>query len=246
MMETRSLVVWQEGTLIPRVRRWSSSRFHRESILRFIPEGYEVPRILIQLLSHILRRHGLWLYIWSIATTVMSERACPSPLKCSATGDSSVLLCATVVAIDQIYTHDPCLRKIWESSWIRILGTSYPSGMNLRVDSLWNMLDDHRRTRGFNVPSSEITRLWVSIIPQIDNNYIKLTINIMYFLMHGALAILKKADLRPKHRRGSAHCVCLTKNCTIRSTLQKILRNILRAQKRSSPKLLKRIMKFIS
>ena len=40
--------------------------------LRFIPEGYKVPRVLIHLLSHFLRRHGLWLCILFIATTVTS------------------------------------------------------------------------------------------------------------------------------------------------------------------------------
>ena len=66
------------------VKQWSS---HRESILRFIPEGYEVPSVLIHLVSRILQRHGSWLCILSIAMMVMSARVCPSPLKCSATGD---------------------------------------------------------------------------------------------------------------------------------------------------------------
>ena len=41
-----------------------------------------------------------------------------------------------VMAIDLVSSHDACLRKIRESRWIRTLGTSSPSGMNLRVDSL--------------------------------------------------------------------------------------------------------------
>ena len=49
----------------------------------------------------------------------------------------------TVVAIDQIYSHNSCLRKIQESRCIRILGTSHPFRMNLMVDSLWNLLDDY-------------------------------------------------------------------------------------------------------
>ena len=53
----------------------------------------------------------------------------------------------TVAVIDQIHSRDPCLRKIRESRWIRTLGTSFPSGMNLRVDSLWKLLDDHPLTR---------------------------------------------------------------------------------------------------
>ena len=42
----------------------------------------------------------------------------------------------TIVAIDQLYSHDVCLHEIQESSWIRTLGTSHPFGMNVRVDSL--------------------------------------------------------------------------------------------------------------
>ena len=41
-----------------------------------------------------------------------------------------------VRVIDQIWNHDPCVLKIRESRWIRILGTSPPQGINLRVDSL--------------------------------------------------------------------------------------------------------------
>ena len=52
----------------------------------------------------------------------------------------------TVMAIDQLCSHDYCLCKIRESRWIRTLGTSYPLGMNLRVDSLWNLPDDYLRT----------------------------------------------------------------------------------------------------
>ena len=42
-----------------------------------------------------------------------------------------------VMAIDLVLSCDACLRKIRESRWIRTLGTSSPSGMNLRVGSLW-------------------------------------------------------------------------------------------------------------
>ena len=41
-----------------------------------------------------------------------------------------------VMVIDQLQNHDPCLRKIREGRWIRILRTSAPLGMNLRVVSL--------------------------------------------------------------------------------------------------------------
>ena len=42
----------------------------------------------------------------------------------------------TVMVIDQVYNHDPCLRKTRESRWITTLRTSSPLGMNLRVNSL--------------------------------------------------------------------------------------------------------------
>ena len=42
----------------------------------------------------------------------------------------------TIMVIDQLFDQDPTLRKLRESRWIRALGTSFPRGMNLRVDSL--------------------------------------------------------------------------------------------------------------
>ena len=59
-----------------------------------------------------------------------------SPVAEQFNGEGHTLADVTVVAIDQIYSHDSCLRKIRESRWIRTLETSYPSGMNLRLDSL--------------------------------------------------------------------------------------------------------------
>ena len=49
------------------------------------PESWSTcfPRILL--------RHGSWLYSWSITATTMSACECPSPVKCTTTGDSSVL-----------------------------------------------------------------------------------------------------------------------------------------------------------
>ena len=49
----------------------------------------------------------------------------------------------TVVVIDQLYSHDPCLRQVRESRCIRTLGTSHLFGTNLRVDSVWNLFDDY-------------------------------------------------------------------------------------------------------
>ena len=67
---------------------------------------------------------------------IAHRRTEESPVAEHFNGDGHPLSDTTVVAIDEIYSQDPCLRKMQESRWIRILGTSYPSGMNLRVDSL--------------------------------------------------------------------------------------------------------------
>ena len=42
----------------------------------------------------------------------------------------------TIMVIELVFSRNPCLRKIREGRWIRTLGTSSPSGMNLRVDNL--------------------------------------------------------------------------------------------------------------
>ena len=42
------------------------------------------------------------------------------------TGDRHTQVDMVVWVIDQLYSHDPCLRKIRESRWFRTLGTSYP------------------------------------------------------------------------------------------------------------------------
>ena len=41
-----------------------------------------------------------------------------------------------VMAIEFAQSRDACLQKIRESRWIRTLGTSFPLGMNLKVDGL--------------------------------------------------------------------------------------------------------------
>ena len=59
--------------------------------LRFIRKGNEVPRVLIHLFSLTFRRHTSQLWVNSVAMTAMSDSSCVPQLKCSATGDSSVL-----------------------------------------------------------------------------------------------------------------------------------------------------------
>ena len=44
-----------------------------------------------------------------------------------------------VMIVDFVYSRDPCLRKLRESRLIRTLKTSFPLGMNLKVDSLWRL-----------------------------------------------------------------------------------------------------------
>ena len=42
----------------------------------------------------------------------------------------------TVLVINQIWSHDPCLCEMRESRWIRTLESSHPMGTNPRVESL--------------------------------------------------------------------------------------------------------------
>ena len=67
---------------------------------------------------------------------ITHRRTDESPVAQHFNGDAHSLADMAVMVIDQMRSRDPCLRKIRESRWIRTLGTSYPSGMNLRVDSL--------------------------------------------------------------------------------------------------------------
>ena len=67
-----------------------------------------------------------------------------SPVAEYFSGEARTLADVTVMAINKIHSHDSCLRKIRESRWIRTLGTSYPTGINLRVDSLWNLHNTHQ------------------------------------------------------------------------------------------------------
>ena len=59
-----------------------------------------------------------------------------SPMAEHFNGERHTFADVTIVAIDKIDSLDSCLHKIWESRLIRTLGTSYPLGMNLMVDSL--------------------------------------------------------------------------------------------------------------
>ena len=68
-------------------------RIYRLSTLRFIPKGDKVSKVLIHLLSRIFHRHASQSQASLITMTVMSDSLCASLLKCSATGDSSVLRC---------------------------------------------------------------------------------------------------------------------------------------------------------
>ena len=53
---------------------------------------------------------------------IMHRRTEESPVAEQFSGKGHTLVDMTIVAIDQIHSHDPCLRKIWESRWIRTLG----------------------------------------------------------------------------------------------------------------------------
>ena len=74
---------------------------------------------------------------------IKQSRTEESPVAEHFNSEGHTLADMTVVAIDQLYSHDSCLCKIRESRWIRTLWTSHPFGINFRVDSLWNLLEDH-------------------------------------------------------------------------------------------------------
>ena len=67
---------------------------------------------------------------------IRQRRTEESPVAEHFNGTGHTLADLTVVVIDQLYSHNACLRKIPVSRWIRTQGTSHPFGMNLRVDSL--------------------------------------------------------------------------------------------------------------
>ena len=74
---------------------------------------------------------------------IVHRRTGESPVAEHFTSDGHSQANMVVAVIDQLYSHDPCLHKIRESRWIRTLGNSHPPGMNLRVDSLSNLPDNH-------------------------------------------------------------------------------------------------------
>ena len=49
-------------------------------------------------------------------------------------------IAAMVIELHVSTSHYPCLWKGMEGRWIRTLETLFPSGMILRVDSLWNLV----------------------------------------------------------------------------------------------------------
>ena len=66
-------------------------------------------------------------------------------------GDGHTLVDTIVVPLNQIHSHNLRLRKIQESRWIRSLRTSYPSRMNLKFDSLRNLLTINVLTMTINL-----------------------------------------------------------------------------------------------
>ena len=67
---------------------------------------------------------------------ILHGRTQDSPVAAHFNNDGHVQADMTVMVIDEVKSCDPCLQKIWESGCIRTLGTSFPFGMNLRVNSL--------------------------------------------------------------------------------------------------------------
>ena len=67
---------------------------------------------------------------------IAHKRTKESPVAEHFNGAAHLPAYTRVMVIDQLWNHDPCLRKIRESRWIRTVGTTHHSGTNLRVDSL--------------------------------------------------------------------------------------------------------------
>ena len=104
----------------------------------------------------------------------------------------------TIVAINKIHSHNSCLRKIQESRWIRTLGTSYPSRMNFRVDSVWNLLDDHQFSPHWSVvpPTDNKARRYnkKTSCEQSINTWVDYKYNVYSINVWAHTAILKKAQ----------------------------------------------------
>ena len=77
---------------------------------------------------------------------IRQRRTEESPVAEHFNGAGNTIANLTVVAIDQLYSHNACLHKIRESRWLRTLRTSHPFEMNHRVESLSNLLNDYPRT----------------------------------------------------------------------------------------------------
>ena len=45
----------------------------------------------------------------------------------------------TVTVSDQVYSHNSCLRKIQQNTWIRTVGTASPLRINLGVNTLQSL-----------------------------------------------------------------------------------------------------------
>ena len=84
--------------------------------------------------------HPLHLRMNSYCHDITRKRIEDSPVTAHLNHGTHSLVNTTVMVIDLISSHDSCWGKIGESKWIRTLGTSFPSGMNLRVDSVWCLL----------------------------------------------------------------------------------------------------------
>ena len=57
---------------------------------------------------------------------ITHKRTEESPVAEHFNDEGHTIVDMTVVVIDQLYSHDPCLCKIRESRWIKTLGTSHP------------------------------------------------------------------------------------------------------------------------
>ena len=71
------------------------------------------------------------MYMYSVHGTIEE-----SPMVAHFNGTGHTEVDVMVMIIDRLWRDDTTLRKIEESRWIRTLGSSWPTGMNLQTDGL--------------------------------------------------------------------------------------------------------------
>ena len=142
-----------------------------------------------------------------------------SPVPDHFNGEGHTLADVTILAIDKIHSHNSCLGKIRESRWIWTLRTSYSSGMNFRMDSLWNLHDVHQFLPcGSAVPLfDKAWRYNQKTIPWMNNVQVHYKYNVLSITIVWAHTPLQKKAQRGRNVY-TRTCAFAHLNCNNRST----------------------------